>query len=191
MPFCVSGESAVPQDWDLLLIFGGGAPVPWIQNLREVTLMKSCFGGENPWSGFLVLLLSLAAALACLAVLWRFDLATSPAWQVVIYHGMLALLLSATFIVASFPPLCLGQRLRWFLVGLALLVPVVVFFAGWILTGFYSGFRDDRIFDLVVVSVSGFMLIWTFITFPLVGFLFVRDLVRLRRRGVLGNDGSS
>ena len=106
-------------------------------------------------------------------------------------RSMLALLLSVTFIVASFPPLCLGQRLRWFLVGLALLVPVVVFFTGWILTGPYSGFRDDRIFNLVVVSVSGFMLIWMFITFPLGGFLFVRDLVRLRHRGVPGNEGSS
>ena len=50
---------------------------------------------------------------------------------------------------------------------------------------------DDRIFDLVVMSVSGFMLIWTFITFPLIGFLFVRDLVRLRHRGVPRNEGSS
>ena len=153
--------------------------------------MKSCFGGENPWSRFLLVLLPLAAVLAGLVVLltflWRFDLATSPAWQVGIYHGMLALLLSVTFVVSSFPPLCLGQGLRWlrwFLVGLALLVPVVVFSAGWILTGSYSGFRDDRIFDLVVVSVSAFMLIWAFITFPLGGFLLGRDLVRLRRRGM-------
>ena len=97
--------------------------------------MKGCFGGENPWSRFLLVLLPLAFVLAGLAVLltflWRFDLATSPAWQVGIYHGMLALLLSFTFVVASFPPLCLGQGLRWFLVGLALLVPVVVFSAGW------------------------------------------------------------
>ena len=133
-------------------------------------------------------------SLVSLLIFLEFDLVTSPAWQVGIYHGMLALFLSVTFIVASFPPLYLGRRLRWlrwFLVGLALLVPVVVFFAGWILTGFYSGFRDDRIFDLVVMSVSGFMLIWMFITFPLIGFLFVRDLVRLRHRGVSGNDGSS
>ena len=133
----------------------------------------------------------LIGALVALLTFLEFDLAISPAWQVVIYHGMLALLLSLTFVLASFPPIYLGQRLRWFLVGLALLVPVVVFFAGWILTGFYSGFRDDRIFDLVVMSVSGFMLIWTFITFPLIGFLFVRDLVRLRHRGVPRNEGSS
>ena len=154
-------------------------------------MMKGCFGGENPWSRFLWVLLPPAVVVAGLAViltfLWRFDLATSPAWQVGIYHGMLALLLSVTFVVSSFPPLCLGQGLRWFLVGLALLAPVVVFSAGWILTGPYSGFRDDRIFDLVVVSVSAFMLIWAFITFPLGGFLLGRDLVRLRRRGAQGS----
>ena len=147
--------------------------------------MKGCFSGENPWSRFRLVLLPLVAVLAGLAILltflWRFDLAISPAWQVGIYHGMLALLLSTTFVVSSFPPLCLGEGLRWFLVGLALLVPVVVFSAGWILTSPYSGFRDDRIFDLVVVSVSAFMLIWAFITFPLGGFLLGRDLVRLRR----------
>ena len=154
--------------------------------------MKRCFGGDNPWSMFLFVLLPLVAVLAGLAVLltflWRFDLATSPAWQVGIYHGMLALLLSVTFVIASFPPLCLGQGLRWFLVGLALLVPDVVFSASWVLTGPYSGFRDDRIFDLVVVSVSAFMLIWMFITFPLGGFLLGMDLVRLRRRGAQGNE---
>ena len=153
-----------------------------------VVLMKSCFGGENRWSRYLLVLLPLVAVVAGLALLltflWRFDLTTSPAWQVGIYPGMLALLLSTTFVVSSFPPLCLGQGLRWFLVGLALLVPVVVFSAGWILTGPYSGFRDDRIFDLVVVSVGAFMLIWTFITFPIGGFLLGRDLVRLRRRGM-------
>ena len=144
-----------------------------------------------------MVLLPLAVVLTGLAVLltflWRFDLATSPAWQVAIYHGMLVLLLSVTFVVSSFPPLCLGWGwgLRWFLVGLALLVPVVVFSAGWILTGSYSGFRDDRIFDLVVVSVSAFMLIWAFITFPLGGFLLGRDLVRLRRRGAQGSWESS
>ena len=153
--------------------------------------MKLCFGGENPWFMFLFVLLPLIAVLASLLTfLWRFDLATSPAWQVGIYHGMLALLLSVTFVVASFPPLCLGQGLRWFLFGLALLVPGVVFSASWVLTGPYSGFRDDRIFDLVVVSVSGFMLIWMFITFPLGGFLLGMDLVRLRRRGVQGNGES-
>ena len=157
--------------------------------------MNGCFGGENPWSRFLLVLLPLAVVLAGLAFLltflWRFDLATSPAWQVAIYHGMLVLLLSVTFVVSSFPPLCLGWGLRWFLVGLALLVPVVVFSAGWVLTGSYSGLRDDRIFDLVVVSVSAFMLIWAFITFPLGGFLLGRDLVRLWRRGALGSWESS
>ena len=153
--------------------------------------MKRCFGGENPWFMFLFVLLPLIAVLAVLLTfLWRLDLATSPAWQVGIYHGMLALLLSVTFVIASFPPLCLGQGLRWFLVGLALLVPGVVFSASWVLTGSYSGFRDDRIFDLVVVSVSGFMLIWMFITFPLCGFLFGMDLLRLRRRGFSVNEES-
>ena len=82
--------------------------------------MKRCFGGESPWSMFLfVLLLLLIAVLASLLTfLWRLDLATSPAWQVGIYHVMLALLLSVTFVIASFPPLFLGQGLRWFLVGL-------------------------------------------------------------------------
>ena len=151
--------------------------------------MRDLVSWQSGWSSFgLVLLIGvLVMSLVSLLIFLEFDLATSPAWQVGIYHGMLALLLSVTFIVASFPPLFLGQRLRWFLVGLALLVPVVVFFTGWILTGPYSGFRDDRIFNLVVVSVSGFMLIWMFITFLLGGFLFVRDLVRLRRRGAPGD----
>ena len=151
--------------------------------------MRDLVSRRSGWLAFG--LVFLIGVLVALLTFLEFDLAISSAWQVVIYHGMLALLLSLTFVLASFPPIYLGQRLRWFLVGLALLVPVVVFFAGWILTGFYSGFRDDRIFDLVVVSASGFMLIWTFIIFPLVGFLFVRDLVRLRHRGVPRNEGSS
>ena len=151
--------------------------------------MRDLVSLQSGWLAFGLAVL--IGALFFLLIFLGFDLATSPAWQVGIYHGMLALLLLVTFVVASFPPLFLGQRLRWFLVGLALLVPVVVFSAGWILTGPYSGFRDDRIFNLVVVSVSGFMLIWMFIIFPLCGFLCVRELVCVRRRGVSGNDGSS
>ena len=159
--------------------------------------MRDLVSWQSGWSsfGFVLLIVVLVMSLVSLLIFLEFDLETSPAWQVVIYHGMLSIFLSLTFVVASFPPLYQGQRLRWFLVALALLVPVVVFFTGWILTGSYSGFRDDRIFDLMVVSVSGFMLIWMFIwmfiIFPLVGFLFVRDLVRLRRRGAPGNERSS
>ena len=136
----------------------------------------------------------LIGALFFLLIFLGFDLATSPAWQVGIYHGMLALLLShdlCSGVSTTGWILSLGERFRMVMLVLAVLTPVVVFFTGWILIGPYSGFRDDRIFDLVVVSVSGFMLIWMFITFPLCGFVCVRELVRLRRRGVPRNDGSS
>ena len=150
--------------------------------------MRDLFSWQSGWSYFgLVLLIGvLVMSLVALLTFLEFDLATSPAWQVVIYHGMLALFLSMIFVLAFQRPLSLGERFRMVMLVLAVLTPVVVFFTGWILTGPYSGFRDDRIFDLVVVSVSGFMLIWVFITFPLGGFLFVRELVLLRRRGGAG-----
>ena len=155
--------------------------------------MRDLFSRQSVWSYFgLVLLIgALVMSLVALLTFLDFDLATSPAWQVVIYHGMLALFLSMIFVLAFQRPLGLGERFRMVMLVLAVLTPVVVFFTGWILIGPYSGFRDDRIFDLVVVSVSGFMLIWMFIAFPLGGFLLVRELVRLRRRGVSGNEESS
>ena len=155
--------------------------------------MRDLVSWQSGWSAFVLVLLigALVMSLVSLLIFLEFDLETSPAWQVAIYHGMLAFFLSMIFVVAFQRPLGLGERFRMVMLVLAVLTPVVVFFAGWILTGFYSGFRDDRIFDLVVMSVSGFMLIWTFITFPLIGFLCVRELVRLRRRGVPGNGGSS
>ena len=154
--------------------------------------MRDLFSRQSVWSYFgLVLLIgALVMSLVALLTFLDFDLATSPAWQVVIYHGMLALFLSMIFVLAFQRPLGLGERFRMVMFVLAVLTPVVVFFTGWILIGPYSGFRDDRIFDLVVVSVSGFMLIWMFIAFPLGGFLLVRELVRLRRRGVSGNEES-
>ena len=168
---CLSGDSALMGD----------------------VLMDCCHKAEDG-RFCLGVLVSVAGAAMFLMVLlaypWEFKLATSPWWQVAVYHVLLGLVLSTNLIVASSPPLCGFQVFRRFLVGLALAVPVVVFAVGWVLTGAYS-FRDDRALGLVVVSVSAFMLLWALVNFCLAGFLLGRGLARLGRRGVVGTGNLS
>ena len=144
--------------------------------------MMGCFEGKNDWSVFLVVLLPVAAVLMILVGLltfvWRFDLETSPSWQVGFHHLMLALYLSTTFLLASRRPFCFGGVFRSCMVGLAALVPVAVFAGSWVLAGPFAGFRDERTFDLVVVSTSSFMLIWIAVVFPYPAFVFIRALIR-------------
>ena len=126
--------------------------------------------------------------LSLLAFLWEFDLSTSPAWQVGIFHLTLALLLFLTFVVASRWPFQLQwgipefhhgkRRGRW----LWFLTPVAVFAGGWALGGSYSGFRDPRLFQVTVISVSSFALLWMAVFIPCSWFLLVRVVFRHFRR---------
>ena len=97
---------------------------------------------------------------------WELDIGASPAWQVGVYYLMLVLFLSLTFVVALWHPSPLGEWFRRVALALAVIVPVAVFACGWVTGGAYIGFRDERTFDLVVVSVSSFVLIWATFALP-------------------------
>ncbi len=122
---------------------------------------------------------------AVLVFILEFDVRTSPAWQVWVHHLMLVLYLSLTFILASWRPFCFGKRFCRGMLVLAVLMPVTVFAGGWVTGGAYLGFRDERFFDLAVVSASSFALIWGTIVFPYSAFVFSKDLARYWRHGEL------
>ena len=150
--------------------------------------MLSRLGWGNNWFTF-GLVIFIGTVIMVLATLltfvWKFDVHTSPVWQVVVYHLMLALLLSLTFLVASRRLFPFDEWFRRGMLALAVLLPVAVFVGGWVTGGAYMGFRDERTFDLMVLSVSSFVFIWITIAFPYAIFVFGKALFRYWRRGEL------
>ena len=124
-----------------------------------------------------------AVVVALLVFVLEFDVRTSPAWQVWVHHLMLVQYLSLTFILASWRPFYLGKRFCRGMLVLTVLMPVTVFAGGWVTGGTYLGFRDERFFDLAVVSASSFALIWGTIVFPYSAFVFSKALARYWRHG--------
>ena len=147
----------------------------------KVIPMPESIDNGSDWFPFAVLM-SIAAVATVLLVLlsfvWEFDLSASPGWQVGVYHLMLALCVSMTFVIAFYGPSWAGGNFRWFMFGLAVLMPATFLGASWVLVGPLAGFRDERVFDLVVLSISSFMLVWMAILFPYSAFSFVRDVLR-------------
>ena len=138
----------------------------------------SIFAVVIPIGGAVLLLLGL------LAFLWEFNLSTSPVWQVSVFHLALVLLLSLTFVAASRRPFSFSGGFRGFTMAMAVLVPVALFGGSWVLNGPFEGFRDERIFTWVTVSVAGFMVAWMCTIFPYTVLVFGRALWRCRRNGV-------
>ena len=154
---------------------------------REVSVVLDWLDGKLDWSIFAVVIPIGAVAMLLMGLLtfaWEFELAMSPAWQVGIFHLALALLLSITFVVASRRPFSFSRGFRWFTMTVSVLVPTAVFVGSWLVNGPYEGFRDDRIFNGVVASVSGFMLVWMSAIFPYIAVVLGRKLIRSRRDGV-------
>ena len=155
--------------------------------VRGVSLMPSWVDGKLDWSIFAVVIPIGAAAMllvSLLAFAWEFDLATSPAWQVGVFHLTLVLLMSLTFVLASRRPFDFSVGFRRFTMAMAFLVPAALFGGIWVLNGPLEDFRDERIFTWVTVSVVGFMLVWLGTIFPYTVFVFGRALWRRRRDGV-------
>ena len=147
--------------------------------------MLNCLDWGNNWSALWLAMFIGAVVLVLaglLAFVWEFDVRISPTWQVGVYYLMSALFLSLTFVLASLRPFPFGEWFRRAALALAVLVPVAVFAGGWVTGGAYIGFRDERVFDLVVVSVSSFMLIWITIMFPSLTFVLMKALFRSWRR---------
>ena len=154
---------------------------------REVSVILDWLDHKLDWSIFAVVIPIGSVGIILLSLLtfaWEFDLPTSPVWQVGLFHLALALLLSITFVVASRRPFSFSRGFRWFTITVSVLVPAAVFFGSWLVNGPYEGFRDDRIFNGVVTSVSGFMLVWMSTIFPYTAVVFRRKLIRSRRDGV-------
>ena len=147
--------------------------------------MRGCVNWKSGWPAFglIVLIGVLVMSLVVLLGLLEFDLETSLAWQVGVYYLMLFSFLSLIFVVAFQRPLGLiGERGRWVVLALAFLTPVAVFAGGWALGGSYSGFRDPRLFQVTVISVSSFALLWMAVFIPCSWFLLVRVVFRHFRR---------
>ena len=85
-----------------------------------------------PWlsMGLLVLLVALTVALAFFQLFLKFDLETSPAWQVGVHYMMLFSFLSIMFVSASIRGMGSGEIFRRVMLALAFLTPVAVFFVG-------------------------------------------------------------
>ena len=132
---------------------------------------------------FLIVVCSLVMFLALvLDVVLEFDLRTSPAWQLAVYHLMLVLFASGPFVLSAGPGSTLmGWKLRWGLVAVALLpVAAVMWSKGWI----YDGLRSEGLIGLTAVfigswgiltvfacGVCGMMLLWT----PLFRYCLARE----------------
>lgn len=122
--------------------------------------------------------------LLALLLVWGFDLEASPAWQVGLHHLMLALVLCLTLSLALYPPLCYyGAWFRLLMLVSALAAPVMTFSVLWAVDGAYSGFRDPRIFEAVVISVALYVMFWALLVFPYSLYLLGRDVVRVLRNG--------
>ena len=148
--------------------------------------MLSRLDWGNNWPAFWLAVFIgavVSVLVALLVFVWEFDVRISPTWQVGVYYLMLVLVLSLTFVVASGHPFPFSEWFRGAALALAVLVPLAVFAGGWVTGGAYVGFRDERTFDLVVVSVSSFMLIWATFVFPCFAFVFGKALFWYWRRG--------
>ena len=77
------------------------------------------------------------------------------------------------------------------MLAVALVVPAVVFAVIWVTGGAYLGFRDPRIVQAVVISVSTYVIIWGLAVFPYSFFLLVRDLSRVWRHRQPGGGQTS
>ena len=151
---------------------------------REISVVLDWLDGKLDWSIFAVVIPISGVGIILLSLLtfaWEFNLTTSPVWQVGIFHLALALLLSITLVVASRRPFSFSRGFRWFTMTVSVLVPTAVFVGSWLVNGPYEGFRDDRIFNGVVASVSGFMLVWMSTIFPYTAVVFGRKLIRSQR----------
>ena len=112
-------------------------------------------------SRLLVLAYSLIMFLALiLDVVLGFDLRTSPAWQLAVYHLMLALFASGPFVLSVNPDSTLmGSKLRWGLVAAALLqVAAAAWSKGWT----YDGLRSEGLIGLVAVFIGSWAILTVF-----------------------------
>ena len=158
--------------------------------------MLDRFRWQHGWSVFAVAIpiASVVILISLLTFAWGFDVETSPARQLGVHYLMLALLLAMTFVMASYRLSGFGERFLGAMLLAAVLAPVAVFAAHWVVGGPYGGFRDPRIFEVVVTSVSSFVLIWVSAVFPRSFFMLGRDLVQtwrheLPREGGLDSHG--
>ena len=138
--------------------------------------MRVLVSWQSGWFAFglAVLIGFLVMSLLIFLTFLEFDLETSPAWQVGVHYLMLSLFLSTIFVVAFQRSLVFGERLQMVMLVLAVLVPVAVFTGGWVLGGAYSGLRDPRLSQVMVVSLPSFVLSWMVVFLPYSCFLLAR-----------------
>ena len=119
-----------------------------------------------------MLLLLCGVAFLCVLLFWmfRFDLEVSPTWQVLTHHLMLLLLFLATLGLVAPDGFSRMGRFDWVMVVLLPVVFTIVLVAWWLHAGPYAGYRDPRLFSLMLVSVVLFSIIHLF-SFSLTLFL--------------------
>ena len=90
----------------------------------------------------------------------EFEPGTSPAWQLGVYHLMLALFASGPFVLSvGSGSTLMGWKLRWGLVAVALFpVAAVVWSKGWI----YDGLRSEGLIGLAAVFIGSWAILTVF-----------------------------
>ena len=115
---------------------------------------------------FMLLLCLVVVALAVLLYgAFGFDLAISPAWQLVPYFLVLFLLSVLPLGLASSSAFSMMGRFQHLLFVLVLLAPVAALAVSWFQDGLYEGLRDRRLFSVLVVSFSLSVLSCAFLMF--------------------------
>ena len=120
------------------------------------------------FGSFRLILLLCLVVLVLTALLYGafgFNLATSPAWQLVPYFLVLFLLSVLPLGLASSSAFSTMGRFQYLLFVLVLLAPVVALAVSWFQGGLYEGLRDGRLFSVLVVSFSLSVLSCAFLMF--------------------------
>ena len=95
-----------------------------------------------------------------LDVVLGFELRTSPTWQLVVYHLMLAVFALGPFVLSVSPGCTLmGSKLRWGLVAAALFpVAAAVGSKGWT----HDGLRSEGLIGLAAVFIGSWAILTVF-----------------------------
>ena len=90
-----------------------------------------------------------------------FSLAVSSAWQVVLHHLAIAVLVSLSFSVFFSGPSAPLRRVRVFMVVAAVGAPSLLFLHAWVRLGWFDGYRDPLFVGHLYFMAALIILLWS------------------------------